>query len=133
MKFSQQSKDVLSTCCNELQQVCDLAITLCLIDFSAVCGHRGQEEQTEYYNTGKSKIMWPHSKHNSIPSLAVDLVPWVRGKSSYRKEHCCYLAGVVMGVASLAGIKIRWGGNWNMDGEPVTDQDFQDLVHFEVM
>lgn len=31
------------------------------------------------------------------------------------------------------GIDIRWGGNWDMDGEPVTDQNFQDLVHFELV
>jgi peptidoglycan L-alanyl-D-glutamate endopeptidase CwlK len=30
------------------------------------------------------------------------------------------------------GVKLRWGGNWDRDGEPVTDQDFQDLVHFEL-
>jgi hypothetical protein len=31
------------------------------------------------------------------------------------------------------GVMIRWGGNWDMDGEPITDQDFQDLVHFELI
>jgi len=37
----------------------------------------------------------------------------------------------MLAAAALAKVKIRWGGNWDMDGEPVTDQEFQDLVHYE--
>ena len=45
--------------------------------------------------------------------------------------HCCVLAGIILTCAVKRGIKIRWGGNWDMDSEPITDQDFQDLVHYE--
>jgi len=34
-------------------------------------------------------------------------------------------------VGKMLEVDLRWGGNWDMDGEPITDQDFQDLVHFE--
>ncbi len=36
-------------------------------------------------------------------------------------------------VAKGCWINIRWGGNWDQDGEPVTDQDFQDLMHYEIV
>jgi hypothetical protein len=29
------------------------------------------------------------------------------------------------------GIKIRWGGDWDMDTE-TKDNNFDDLVHFEI-
>lgn len=66
-------------------------------------------------------------------SNAVDIAPYVDGHISWNEYHCCYVAGIVMAIAKLKGIKIRWGGNWDMDSEPVTDQDFQDLVHYEIL
>jgi len=36
-----------------------------------------------------------------------------------------------LSVGKMLEVDLRWGGNWDMDGEPITDQDFQDLVHFE--
>jgi hypothetical protein len=62
----------------------------------------------------------------------MDLVPIINGKASWNKLHCCILAGMVQAAAiEITGKKLRWGGNWDMDHEPITDQDFQDLVHFE--
>ena len=58
-------------------------------------------------------------------------VPVINGKLSWEKEHCLVLAGMVLAIGKTLGHSIRWGGNWDMDGEPITDQDFQDLVHFE--
>ncbi len=64
---------------------------------------------------------------------AVDAEPFINGKISYNHKHCCYLTGQVQGIGRSMGINIRWGGNWEQDGEPVTDQDFQDLVHYEIV
>ena len=133
--LGETSKKNLSTCCVELQQITDIAITLSVIDFTVVEGHRGRERQNELYHAlpPKTKVMWPHSKHNTLPSEAADIVPYVNGKLSWNYYHCCYLAGVIMAVASFVGVGIRWGGDWNRNGEPITDQDFQDLAHYEII
>ena len=43
------------------------------IDVVVLCGHRGEMEQNVAYHDGKSKLRYPHSKHNKTPSLAIDL------------------------------------------------------------
>ncbi len=43
-----------------------------------------------------------------------------------------YFAGLVRGIAVSWGVKIRWGGDWDMDGD-LKDNSFDDLVHFEIV
>lgn len=131
-KFGTRSLDKLYDVNYGLQSIMQAAINTGIMDFSITEGHRGKAEQNRYYKYGKSKVQWPKGKHNKIPSEAVDVVPFINGKASWNKLHCCVLAGVVLACASKLGISVRWGGNWDMDGEPITDQDFQDLVHFEI-
>jgi len=102
-----------------------------ILDFSIIEAYRTRGEQNRYYDLGKTKVRWPHSKHNHLPSVAMDCAPYVAGKISWFKLHCCILAGLILAAAKEEGVKLRWGGNWDMDDEPITDQDFQDLVHFE--
>lgn len=133
MKFSTTSLQRLSTCDPKLQLVMKGALATNLIDISIIEGARGRETQDLYFKEGKSKVPWPNSKHNGEVSLAVDAGPYVNGQLSFNKDHCCFLAGIVLGVSKSLGIPLRWGGNWDMDGEPLTDQDFQDLVHYEII
>lgn len=102
-------------------------------DCAVLEGHRDQATQDRYFAEGKSKLPWPKGKHCATPSLAVDVAPYVQGHASYEPKHCIYFAGFVMGVASRMGIKVRWGGDWDGDNEAMTDQTFQDLVHFELV
>ena len=132
-QFGSTSLARLGTCDPRLQVVMKAAIAQGLIDMTVTEGHRDQETQDKYFSQGKSRIKFPHGKHNSFPSRAVDVAPFVGGELSYDQRHCCYMAGLIMGIARTLGIKLRWGGNWDQDGEPVTDQDFQDLVHFELV
>ena len=129
--FGEKSLSKLVECEADLQAVAHGALGLNIMDFAVIEGHRVKSKQDEYFNAGKSKIQWPAGKHNRYPSQAVDIVPYVNGTVSWNNFHCCVLAGIILAVAKSRGIKIRWGGNWDMDGEPITDQDFQDLVHFE--
>ena len=55
------------------------------------------------------------------------------GKVSFDKHHCIYLAGLIMALAAVNRVHLRWGGDWDEDGEPITDQTFNDLVHFEIV
>lgn len=127
-------KNLLTTT-NKIQTVFHAALALQLIDISIIEGVRGKAEQNRYYDLNKSRVQWPDGKHNVLvegdKSRAVDAGPYINGKISYDHRHCCFLAGIVLGVGSVMGINLRWGGNWDMDHEPITDQEFQDLVHYE--
>lgn len=133
--YGKSSKANLDTCTINLQLVMIRALDLGLIDISITEGARDKGRQNRLFELKKSKVKWPHSKHNIINSWdrakAVDAVPFVNGKASYNYNHCCFMAGVILAVGASMGVELRWGGNWDMDGEPITDQDFQDLVHFE--
>lgn len=131
--FGSSSMARLGTCDPRLQVVMKAAIAQGIMDMTVTEGHRDQETQDRYFREGKSRVQFPHGKHNSYPAKAVDVAPFVGGKLSYDQRHCCHMAGVILGIAASLGVGIRWGGNWDQDGEPVTDQDFQDLVHFELV
>ena len=136
-KFGNASRKKLNTVWPSLAGVFEEALDLGLIDIAVIQGARSKAEQDEYFRTGKSKVQWPNSKHNvrgiGELSRAVDAAPFVNGNVSWNKDHCIFLAGIVLAISKKQGVRIRWGGNWDMDAEPITDQDFQDLVHFEVV
>ncbi len=137
LQFGNASKRRLATVVPELQKLAHNVLAIGLIDFSVTDGRRSRELQEQYFAEKKSKVHWPESRHNVMHpddlAKAFDLTPFVNGKLSYHKAHCILLAGIVLTEAKHLGLNVRWGGNWDMDLEPVTDQDFQDLVHFELV
>ena len=131
--FGRSSKARLDTCDPRLQKVFNEVIKHW--DCTVIQGHRSQEEQDEYYRTGKSKVKFPNSKHNSNPSKAVDVAPYHSSKPHIRwnsKEDFYHFAGFVLGIATSMGIKLRYGGDWNSNRD-VDDQQFLDLPHFEIV
>lgn len=136
-RYGARSLDRLSTCDQKVVNVMQSAIDTGLIDIIIIEGRRSKALQDQYFDNGMSKVKWPNSKHNVVAdgdlSEAVDAAPFVAGKVSWKKEHCIFMAGVVLCCARRLGVNMRWGGNWDMDGEPITDQSFQDLVHFELV
>lgn len=131
--YGKTSMDNLDTAHPNIQIIMHDALSTGIMDIAVIECHRGSVKQNRFYDLGKSKVRWPNGKHNKIPSNAVDATPFVKGKASWNKLHCCVLAGIILACAAKRGIKIRWGGNWDMDSEPITDQDFQDLVHYELV
>jgi len=127
-KKSNRNRETLSP---DLRTIADKVLSYNLMDCMIDCSYRNDSEQDRLYAIHRSKVKWPKSKHNQLPSLAMDLVPIINGKASWNKLHCCFLAGLVQATAKELEVKLRWGGNWDMDHEPITDQDFQDLAHFE--
>jgi len=112
----------------ELQEVLNEAIKH--FDFSIVWGHRGMEDQNEAFRSGNSKLRWPLSKHNALPSRAVDIVPYPNGyDASYAEFY--ELATYVLGAASALGVPLRWGGHWkNYTGRGENDRDW---AHYEII
>ncbi len=133
--YGRSSTRELNTVSPTLKEVFILSLGTGLIDITILEGRREEAKQNLFYDQGKSKVQWPYSKHNVsggiILAEAVDAAPYVNGKASDNWRHCIFLAGVICTVGSIFSIPIRWGGNWDMDGEPVTDQGFQDLWHYE--
>jgi len=146
--FSTASTERLSTCDNRLIVLFEEIV----LDFDCTIlqGARSKELQEEYYRTGRSKVQWPNSKHNSTPSRAVDVAPWINGgvpwpttptdwnsniqRNRYFKDlaHFYYFSGYVLGQAKMLDIDLRWGGDWDMDHD-LRDNRFDDLVHFELV
>lgn len=126
--FSRRSLDNLSTCHVSLQKLFTEVIKE--YDCTVIQGERTKAEQDEYFRTGKSKVQYPNSKHNSSPSLAADVVPFpIDWENRHRFYH---FAGYVKGVADTLGIKIRCGADWDGDND-FTDQRFHDMPHFELV
>ena len=137
MKFSNTSNKRLNTCHEDLQIIARKALSLGLVDFGIAEGERTLERQKQLVKEGKSKTL--NSKHVNSPSMAFDVYGWINGKgSTYKPEHIIFIAGIILAVALDLKAKgeitrnVRWGGNWDRDGEVVTDQSFDDLVHFEL-
>jgi hypothetical protein len=126
-KFSDRSSRKLQTAHPDLQKVFNRLIEY--FDHTILCGHRDEEAQTEAYESGHSTKPWPESKHNIYPSVAVDAAPYPIDWND--RERFSYFAGQVMATARELGVKLRWGGDWDMDTE-VADNGFDDLVHFEL-
>ncbi len=125
--FSKRSQDRLNTCDPRLVEVLEEVIKHW--DCTILQGERTKEEQDEFFRTGRSKVQWPNSKHNSSPSKAVDVAPYPIDWNDTRRFD--YFAGFVKGIAVSKGITLRWGGDWDSDNDQ-GDQTFNDLPHFEI-
>lgn len=127
-KFSRTSRERLESCDIRLQNIFNEVIKRW--DCSIICGHRSEYDQNRAYKTGNSRLMFPKSKHNSSPSVAIDVAPYpIDWNDVIAFAH---FAGYVIRVAEDQGIKLRWGGDW--DGDKFNkDQSFNDLPHFEII
>lgn len=133
-KFSEKSLMKLGTCHSDLQTLFNEVIKH--FDCSVLEGHRGQKDQDAAFAAGNSKLKWPHGKHNSLPSLAVDVAPYPVNFSDSKRFY--YFAGQVMGIAKTLKDQgkmkhdIRWGGNFDMDND-LSDGGLVDLPHYEIV
>lgn len=108
------------------------------VDCSIVDGHRDKETQDDYFYSKprRSKVQWPNSKHNKMPSQAMDLYMYPIEINNTNRNY--WFAGVVFGIAKMLyeqGImkhKVRGGWDWDGDND-FKDQDFNDLVHVELV
>lgn len=119
-KLSTLSQAKLNTCHSDLiLLINEVAKTeKCAV----ICGHRGKAEQEKAYNSGTSRAKWGQSKHNQMPSLAVDVVPlpldW-DNIESFEK-----LGNIIMEKAKELKINIKWGRDFTK---------LKDYPHFELV
>jgi len=106
------------------------------VDFSIREGHRPQRLQDRYFSENKTHVKWPMSKHNSVPSRAVHLLPYpwpadIDLDSRDARDRLHLFAGYVLAIALTNGVSLTWGGDWNHDWQ-TRDNNFDDLMHFEL-
>tara|TARA_R110002012_G_scaffold8925_2_gene41075 strand:- start:30 stop:422 length:393 start_codon:yes stop_codon:yes gene_type:complete len=126
-RYSKKSKGRLKSCDKRLQDVFNEVIKH--VDCSILEGHRSKERQNKLYDEGRTKVKYPNGRHNSSPSKAVDVTPYPVDWED--RERQTLFAGFVIGIARGMGIRLRWGGDWDMDFQ-VMDNRFDDFPHFEV-
>ena len=126
--FSDKSISKLAHCDARLQRVFHEVVRN--FDCTILEGHRDKERQNRMVEEGKSQVRWPDGKHNTVPSMAVDVTPYPVVWDD--RERQTLFAGFVLATAKAMDIDLRWGGDWDRDTE-VRDNTFDDLVHFEIV
>jgi peptidoglycan L-alanyl-D-glutamate endopeptidase CwlK len=112
-----------------------------IIPLMVLEGHRNEIGQNKAFIEGKTKLKWPHGKHNSLPSLAVDLAPlyFETGKANIDWNDLIAF-GRIMGCVQTIGhqmkVKLRFGMDWDGDFRSVNrdpDESFLDAPHVELV
>ncbi len=128
--FSSKSKSFLDTCSIELQRLFNEVIKT--EDCTILCGHRGKEEQEIAFLMDQSKAHWGQSPHNLVPSCAVDVMPCPIDWKD--KDRVTKFYEFVKSKADEMGIKIRWGADWDMDGNYWERSNWEiDGPHYELI
>jgi len=129
------------------QLIIDWALKFLRVDMGISETQRSYQKQLEYFLNGKSDLdprradHLKKSKHMRRPAEAWDFFAWVPGfrKLSYDELHLTYLGsgfvmiGEFLFKEGLITHKVRWGGNWDMDGHIIYDQRLRDLCHCELI
>lgn len=100
-------------------------------DFTILDAQRGRAEQEKAFKGGFSKAHFGDSAHNFEPAVAMDLAPYPIDFSQAGVPKFRALAKIVMFTANRLDIPVRWGGDWDMDGD-WRDERFLDWGHFEL-
>jgi peptidoglycan L-alanyl-D-glutamate endopeptidase CwlK len=122
-----------------MQQLMDAV--LIQTDIKIQYGLRDQKQQDSFYKKGTSRLKYPNSKHNKtddphmkdkryLLSDAVDITPYPKEYQATAQD-LIDLSKIVFAEATRLGIKIRWGGDFNGDGDK-TKNDAWDKYHYEL-
>lgn len=120
-----------------LQRVVDTAIKR--FDFTILDAQRGRAEQEAAFRNGFSKAHFLESAHNYEPAVAMDLAPYpINFNDVGRFKEMAKVIGYYdarqgdgRGIALELKIPLRWGADWDMDGE-WNDEKFKDWGHWEL-
>lgn len=133
-KFGPVSFTKLSMCHQDLQALFYEVIKH--VDCTVLEGHRDKEAQEIAFATGKSKLHYPYSCHNHIPSIGVDVVPYPVNFDN--EKLFLWFGGYVMGIAQRLkdegkmSYSVIWGGSWDGTGKLNKPNQLNDLCHFQL-
>jgi peptidoglycan L-alanyl-D-glutamate endopeptidase CwlK len=132
--FSPKSIQALQTCHKDLQKL--FLEVVKTVDCTVIQGFRNKEDQHAAFLKGTSKLDWPKSGHNSLPSNAVDCIIYPIDWNDFKRIY--FFAGFVFCTANNLFLQgqmthqIRWGGNWAKDFD-FKNNKFNDLSHWELI
>ena len=136
-KYGKRSRAVYATLHPELQLL--MLTVLRTRDHSLLEGYRTNERQLELLSQGKTKVGPGLSRHNTVPSRAVDVIPYPFRKRDWKdRDKFHFWAGYVLGIAGMLRdegrmtMGVRWGGDWDKDWE-TSDNEFDDFPHLELI
>lgn len=102
------------------------------VAFRVICAFRGRQDQEQAFAAGLSKARWGQSAHNYFPSVAIDIAPGWNGPLRWSDTKAFDAVGrAFVATAKELGIPIRWGADWDMDGQ-TSDEAFVDRPHIEL-
>ena len=122
-KFGKRSRERMRGVDSRLINVMNELIKL--MDVTIIEGLRTKERQEELVAKGASKTKF--SKH--IEGKALDVAPYPIDWEN--RDGLYYMGGMIRGIAQQLGYDIRYGGDWDSDGQ-TKDNNFDDLVHIEI-
>jgi|TARA_R110000824_G_scaffold126956_2_gene286764 peptidoglycan LD-endopeptidase CwlK len=122
-KFGKRSKERLRGIDARLVSVLNELVKI--MDVTIIEGLRSEQRQEKLLKEGSTKTKF--SKH--ITGKAVDLAPYPIDWKDRDRFH--YMGGMIRGIAKQLNVNVRWGGDWDSDGE-TKDNRFDDLVHVEI-
>ena len=122
-KFGKRSKERLRGIDARLVSVLNELVKI--MDVTIIEGLRSEQRQEKLLKAGSTKTKF--SKH--IEGKAVDLAPYPIDWEDRDRFH--YMGGMIRGIAKQLNVSVRWGGDWDSDGE-TKDNSFDDLVHVEI-
>ena len=122
-KFGKRSRDRLRGVDVRIINILNELIKI--MDVTVIEGLRSADRQKELLAKGATKVKY--SKH--MDGKAVDIAPYPIDWKDRDRFH--YMGGMIRGIAKQLNVPIRWGGDWDSDGE-VKDTGFDDLVHIEI-
>jgi len=141
--FSKRSQARLETCHPDIQKILNELIKI--YDISVLEGSRSDDRQAELFALGRSKLDGKNkkSKHQSSPSMAVDIMPYKKGTNAFSgdakdKSRFYFMMGLVRAISKKLlndceiSHDVRFGLDWDSDNI-FNDQNFDDLPHFELI
>lgn len=138
--FGRGSKTKLHTCHQLLQSIALEVVSEfdCAVDY----GYRNKILQDSLVERGVSKLYYPKSRHNKIPSMGIDLIPYINGRKTWNERQALFFAGYVKAIGEAmtkawnnkfrTRFTFRLGADWDCD-DNVNDQTFHDICHFELV
>lgn len=158
-KLSKKSIAQYETLHPDLRIIIDEVLKCSSIDFTISEGYRSVEKQFEYYQKGRKKVNneWivedrskvvtyldgytSKSKHNVNPAMAFDFYIYVPGKPELKYDiyhiiavgHLFAAMGQKLYNEGKISHQVRWGGDFNQDGEIMEPDVFSDTPHIELI
>ena len=108
-------------------------------DFKVLEGVRTPARQKELYAQGRTKpgpkVTWTLNSNHFVNAVtgyghAVDLAPYPIDWGNISRFD--RLATIMFAAADKEGVRIRWGADWDMDGNP-RERGESDSPHFELV